>query len=98
MAQLLSLRAQHRDEGWWLLAVQSLPGRHMAPPTPSKQQLPGCQAPIPSPGKKGAPQRVCSGAGLGEAFNVCGKGEILQPDQFEHLHCERAQGTGVPTA
>lgn len=38
MAQLLSLAAQHRDRGWWLLAVRALPGRQTAPPGPSKQQ------------------------------------------------------------
>lgn len=37
-------------------------------------------------------------AELGEVFNVCGKGELLWPEQFEHLQCETAQRTGEPTA
>lgn len=47
-------------------------------------------------GKNGAPQRVWSRQDW-EKHLMC-VGEILWPDQFEYLECERAQGTGDPTA
>lgn len=92
MVQILSLTTQHRDEGRWLLARQTHSSASSLKAVATR--LPGSH-PIPCfPRETGSTSKGLLKAGLGEAF----KEDILWPDQFEHFQCERAQGTGVPTA
>lgn len=106
MAQLQSLITQNRDERQ-LLGVQFLARQSHSSPSSPRAAAVGLAGPCPnlcSCREAGSTSRGLVKTGPGGTFTVCGKGEMLRPDQPE-LVCKRgrcalpvAQRTRAPTA